>query len=71
MRKAATNKLKTSSLPDLTSASKLLYLREEKEKKTLPLHTHTYTHTHTHTHTHAGPSPVVVPWQSLAQYALN
>ena len=47
MRKAATNKLKTSSLPDLTSASKLLYLREEKEKKTLPLHTHTHTHTHT------------------------
>lgn len=30
--------------PDLTSASKLLYLREEKEKKTLP-----FTHTHTHT----------------------
>ena len=65
MREAATNKLKTSSLPDLTSASKLLYLREEKEKKTLPLHTHT------HTHTHAGPVPVVVPWQSLAQYGLN
>ena len=57
-REAATNKQKNSFLPDLTSASKLLYLREEKEKKTLPLHTHT-------------PFPMVVPWQSLAQYALN